>query len=60
MIKNNMNKIILVTNLIVKTIVEFFIVMLLAGTIGVLIFIVAYLVYSIQNAIEHYRSACES
>jgi hypothetical protein len=55
-----MNKTILILNLIVKGIVEFVIVMLLAGTIGVLVFIVAYLGYSIQNAIEHYKSASES
>jgi len=50
-----MNKIILILNLTVKTLVELIFVFLFIGTIGVVIFVTTYLVNTIKNAINDYK-----
>ncbi len=51
-----MSKELLILNLIIKTIVEFIIVIFLVAPIVIVVFIAGYLVYSINNAIEHYKA----
>jgi len=55
-----MNKEILILNLIIKTIVEFIIVIFLVAPIVIVVFIAGYLAYSINNAIEQYKAKISS
>jgi len=51
-----MNKTFLVINLFIKTLVEFVIVATIISTIGAVVFIISYLAYSINNALDTYKS----
>lgn len=52
-----MKKEFLILNLIIKTLVEFIIVIFLIAPIGIIVFLAGYLAYSISNALETYKSA---
>jgi len=49
-----------ILNLIIKTIVEFIIVIFLIAPIVIVVFIAGYLAYSISNAIETYKAQIRS
>jgi len=51
-----MKKPLLVLNLIIKTTLEFIIVLVLISTIGAVVFFASYLAYTISNAIDTYKS----
>jgi len=51
-----MNKYFLILNLIIKAIVDFIIVSLLVLPVGVVVFIIVYLYYSIQKAFTNYHT----
>ncbi len=55
-----MNKLIFITGLTIKTIVELFFILLFVGTIGVLIFIGTYIINTIKTAVKQYNNEFKS